>query len=118
MPSTGSPTRASQTVRDRGIWVMHPGPVNRGVELTDEVMTYERCLINDQVENGIATRMAILYWLKPETDFRDDRDSSKTLKIAAGGPEGTGRGGRARSRTGKSARVGSRGSTCAGGARS
>jgi aspartate carbamoyltransferase catalytic subunit len=58
-----------QTVRDRGIWVMHPGPVNRGVELTDEVMTYERCLINDQVENGIATRMAILYWLKPETDL-------------------------------------------------
>ncbi|MGI9241732.1 MAG: aspartate carbamoyltransferase catalytic subunit, partial [Verrucomicrobiales bacterium] len=58
-----------QTVRERGIWVMHPGPVNRGVELTDEVMTYERCLINDQVENGIATRMAILYWLKPETEF-------------------------------------------------
>ena len=56
-------------MRDRGIWVMHPGPVNRGVELTDEVMTYERCLINDQVENGIATRMAILYWLKPETEF-------------------------------------------------
>lgn len=58
-----------RTVRERGIWVMHPGPVNRGVELTDEVMTYERCLINDQVENGIATRMAILYWLKPETDL-------------------------------------------------
>jgi aspartate carbamoyltransferase catalytic subunit len=58
-----------QRVRERGIWVMHPGPVNRGVELTDEVMTYERCLINDQVENGIATRMAILYWLKPETEF-------------------------------------------------
>ena len=58
-----------KAVRERGVWVMHPGPVNRGVELTDEVMTYERCLINDQVENGIATRMAILYWLKPETDF-------------------------------------------------
>ena len=58
-----------EKVRERGIWVMHPGPVNRGVELTDEVMNYERCLINDQVENGIATRMAILYWLKPETDL-------------------------------------------------
>lgn len=58
-----------RTVRERGIWVMHPGPVNRGVELTDEVMNYERCLINDQVENGIATRMAVLYWLKPETDL-------------------------------------------------
>ncbi|HSI62985.1 MAG TPA: aspartate carbamoyltransferase catalytic subunit [Candidatus Saccharimonadia bacterium] len=52
-------------VRDSGIWVMHPGPVNRGVELTDNVMTYERCLIDQQVENGIAIRMSVLYWLKP-----------------------------------------------------
>lgn len=54
-------------VRREGIWVMHPGPVNRGMELVDDVMRYERCLINDQVENGIATRMAALYWLKPST---------------------------------------------------
>ena len=54
--------------RDAGIWVMHPGPVNRGVELGDAVMTYERTLINQQVENGIAVRMAVLYWLKPETN--------------------------------------------------
>lgn len=52
-------------VRDAGVWVMHPGPVNRGVELTDNVMTYERCLIDQQVENGIAVRMSVLYWLKP-----------------------------------------------------
>ena len=52
-------------VRDSGVWVMHPGPVNRGVELTDNVMTYERCLIDQQVENGIAVRMSVLYWLKP-----------------------------------------------------
>ena len=51
--------------RDSGAWVMHPGPVNRGVELTDNVMTYERCLIDQQVENGIAIRMSVLYWLKP-----------------------------------------------------
>jgi aspartate carbamoyltransferase catalytic subunit len=37
------------------------------VELIDEAMTYERCLINQQVENGIAVRMACLYWLRPET---------------------------------------------------
>ncbi|MEM7385588.1 MAG: aspartate carbamoyltransferase catalytic subunit [Verrucomicrobiota bacterium] len=55
-------------VREEGIWVMHPGPVNRGVELGDGVMSYERCLINQQVENGIAARMAVLYWLKPETE--------------------------------------------------
>lgn len=48
----------------RGLYIMHPGPVNRGVELCDAVMDYERSLINDQVENGIAVRMAVLYWLK------------------------------------------------------
>ena len=52
-------------IRDRGLYIMHPGPVNRGVELCDAVMDYERTLINDQVENGIAVRMAVLYWLKP-----------------------------------------------------
>jgi len=52
-------------LEDEGIWLMHPGPVNRGVELCDEAMDYERSLINQQVENGIAVRMAVLYWLKP-----------------------------------------------------
>lgn len=56
-----------QRLRDEGIWLMHPGPVNRGVELCDAVMDYERSLINQQVENGIAIRMAVLYWLKPGT---------------------------------------------------
>ena len=54
-------------IRKRGLYIMHPGPVNRGVELCDAVMDYERTLINDQVENGIAVRMAVLYWLKPRT---------------------------------------------------
>ena len=54
-------------IRQRGLYIMHPGPVNRGVELCDAVMDYERSLINDQVENGIAVRMAVLYWLKPRT---------------------------------------------------
>ncbi len=48
-----------------GIYLMHPGPVNRGVELCDAAMDYSRSLINRQVENGIAVRMAVLYWLKP-----------------------------------------------------
>ena len=55
-------------VRDEGTWIMHPGPVNRGVELGDAVMNYERTLINQQVENGIAVRMAVLYWLNPQTE--------------------------------------------------
>ncbi len=54
-----------EEIRKRGLYLMHPGPVNRGVELCDAVMDYERSLINDQVENGIATRMAVLYYLKP-----------------------------------------------------
>jgi aspartate carbamoyltransferase catalytic subunit len=57
-----------QRLKEDGIWIMHPGPVNRGVELCDAVMDYERSLINQQVENGIAVRMAVLYWLKPRED--------------------------------------------------
>ncbi|NLT71297.1 MAG: aspartate carbamoyltransferase catalytic subunit [Verrucomicrobiaceae bacterium] len=55
-------------MRKLGAYLMHPGPVNRGVEITDEAMRYERSLISTQVENGIAVRMAVLHWLKPETD--------------------------------------------------
>jgi len=54
-------------IADQGTYIMHPGPVNRGVELCDDVMDYQRCLIDQQVENGIAARMAVLYWLKPDT---------------------------------------------------
>lgn len=43
--------------------VMHPGPVNRGVELSGEVVDHERSIILRQVTNGIATRMAVLYLL-------------------------------------------------------
>ena len=52
-------------LRDRGLYLMHPGPVNRGVEITDTGMDYEKSLINQQVENGIAVRMSVLYWLRP-----------------------------------------------------
>ena len=54
-------------IEDDGTYIMHPGPVNRGVELCDAVMDYNRSLIDQQVENGIAARMAVLYWLKPNT---------------------------------------------------
>ncbi len=55
-----------RVLRDRKTWLMHPGPVNRGVEITDSGMSYEHSLINRQVENGIAVRMAVLYSLRPE----------------------------------------------------
>jgi aspartate carbamoyltransferase catalytic subunit len=58
-----------QILRDRNLYLMHPGPVNRGVEITDMGMNYERSLINQQVENGIAVRMSVLYWLKPGAEI-------------------------------------------------
>lgn len=54
-------------IAGEGIYIMHPGPVNRGVELCDEVLDYRRSLIKQQVENGIAARMSVLYYLKPST---------------------------------------------------
>ncbi len=56
-----------KVMRERGTYLMHPGPVNRGVEVTDEAMGYEKSLIGTQVENGIAVRMSVLHWLKPKT---------------------------------------------------
>jgi len=55
-----------------GSIVMHPGPMNRGVEITSEVADHKRAVISDQVTNGIAVRMAVLYLL------------------LGGGPEGAG----------------------------
>ena len=43
--------------------IMHPGPINRGVELQSEVADSERAVILDQVTNGVAVRMAVLYLL-------------------------------------------------------
>jgi aspartate carbamoyltransferase catalytic subunit len=45
------------------IVVMHPGPINRGVEITSEVADSEQSIILDQVENGVAVRMAVIYLL-------------------------------------------------------
>ena len=48
---------------ERDVLIMHPGPVNRGVELSSEVMDGEKSVINEQVTNGVAVRMALLYLL-------------------------------------------------------
>ena len=45
------------------IIIMHPGPINRGVELTSEVADCPQSVILDQVENGVAIRMAVIYLL-------------------------------------------------------
>jgi aspartate carbamoyltransferase catalytic subunit len=48
---------------DKPIVIMHPGPINRGVELTSDVADSEHSIILQQVENGVAVRMAVLYLL-------------------------------------------------------
>ncbi|VAW29196.1 Aspartate carbamoyltransferase [hydrothermal vent metagenome] len=48
---------------DKEITIMHPGPINRGVELSSDVADSKHAIILDQVENGVATRMAVLYLL-------------------------------------------------------
>ena len=45
---------------NRDLIVMHPGPVHRNIDLSDEVMSDERCKVLEQVKNGVAVRMAIL----------------------------------------------------------
>ena len=47
----------------KDITIMHPGPINRGVELSSDVADSDHSLILDQVENGVAIRMAVLYLL-------------------------------------------------------
>jgi aspartate carbamoyltransferase catalytic subunit len=59
--------------------VMHPGPINRGVELDDEAADGENSVIRSQIENGIFVRMASLYWA-----FTDGAtDEHKTRKKAS-----------------------------------
>lgn len=48
---------------DKEIVIMHPGPINRGVEITSDVADSKHSIILDQVENGVATRMAIMFLL-------------------------------------------------------
>ena len=47
----------------KDVVIMHPGPINRGVEVTSQVADHANSIILDQVENGVAVRMAVLYLL-------------------------------------------------------
>ena len=48
---------------DKEITIMHPGPINRGVEITSDVADSSQAIILDQVQNGVAVRMAVIYLL-------------------------------------------------------
>jgi aspartate carbamoyltransferase catalytic subunit len=58
----GLTMRRVDTMRDDAL-IMHPGPVNRGVEISAAVADLPQSMIVDQVRNGVATRMAVLYLL-------------------------------------------------------
>jgi aspartate carbamoyltransferase catalytic subunit len=47
----------------KGALILHPGPMNRGIEIDDDVTALDRAVIVDQVRNGVAVRMAVLYLL-------------------------------------------------------
>ncbi len=57
---------------DKEIVVMHPGPINRGVEITTEVADSGQAIILDQVQNGVAVRMAALYLLASKIKRDED----------------------------------------------
>ena len=48
---------------NKEVVIMHPGPINRGVEITSDVADSDQAIILDQVENGVAIRMAVIYLL-------------------------------------------------------
>jgi aspartate carbamoyltransferase catalytic subunit len=53
---------------DKEIFIMHPGPINRGVEIDSDVVDSKQSLVLQQVENGVAVRMAVLYLLAGKRD--------------------------------------------------
>jgi aspartate carbamoyltransferase catalytic subunit len=52
--------------------IMHPGPMNRGVEIASDVADLPRAVITDQVTNGIAVRMSLLYLILGGEGPRED----------------------------------------------
>ena len=56
---------------------MHPGPVNRGVEIAPEVLDRPNATLNEQVRHGVAVRMAVLYLLlAADPDLRPEGEAA------------------------------------------
>ncbi len=53
-------------IKNKHIFIMHPGPVHRNIDISDEVLKDKRCLVLKQVKNGVAVRMGILKYLIDE----------------------------------------------------
>ena len=62
-------TRKRIDKAQKDIVIMHPGPINRGVEISSDVANSGASIILDQVENGVAVRMAIMYLLAQQIKF-------------------------------------------------
>jgi len=79
LPSIREYARLFGVDREKLAWgtpdllVMHPGPVNRGVELTPDVADGPQSVIYDQVTNGVAVRMAVLYLVSGGRPVRESR---------------------------------------------
>ena len=73
-PSTREYTQLFGVTKDlldslsKKIVIMHPGPINRGVEITSDVADSEQSIILNQVENGVAVRMAVIYLLAQQIE--------------------------------------------------
>ena len=52
-----------ELIKDKNILIMHPGPVHRNIDISDEVLADKRCLVLKQVKNGVAVRGGILKYL-------------------------------------------------------
>ncbi|MBN1153937.1 aspartate carbamoyltransferase catalytic subunit [candidate division KSB1 bacterium] len=61
---------------NRDITIMHPGPINRGVEIESELADSDKSVILNQVTNGVAVRMAVLYLLSGELKSDDEKTKS------------------------------------------
>ncbi len=57
---------------NKEIVVMHPGPINRGVEITSDVADSKQSIILEQVQNGVAVRMAVIYLLASKIKHHED----------------------------------------------
>jgi aspartate carbamoyltransferase catalytic subunit len=79
--------------------VMHPGPVNRGIEIASEIADGGRSLILDQVTNGVAVRMAVLYLLAGGASKSENGAKKQNGKIASRGASPTAREGPVAKRT-------------------
>ena len=56
-------------ISKKDILILHPGPINRGVEITSDLVESNNSIILEQVENGVAIRMAIMYLLASKLNF-------------------------------------------------